>query len=152
MSKPKTITRGFIEKNDIAHIGAIDRRSVDELEGINTLTNRQLSDYLEEDGSDGFLALEVNKKKASRVILGYCLFHVRDGQVWLTRMVVDKADRRKKVASQMMESLMTISKKVNVLCPERCDSAVYFLKSLGFKARIHKKNKTIYHFKNFPWE
>ena len=142
-----TISDSSITKNDLHHLAALDARSADDILGVNTMTKEDIQNYIAEDCHVGILA--TSKKAKTKSIVGFCLYRIIGTEAWIDRLIVDKTDRRKMVATQLVNRVFSVSKKINVLVPERCDSVIYFLKKLGFKAKVSKSDNSIYHFKNF---
>lgn len=142
-----TINDLKITKNDLGHLAALDLRSAEDVEGVFPMTKDDIDEYIKLPEHFGILA--TNKKAKTKSIVGFCLYRQLDDEVFIDRLIVDRADRRKMVGSQLIERVFSMSKKINVLVPERCNSVIYFLKKLGFKAKVCKSDNSIYHFKNF---
>lgn len=142
-----TISDSKITSSDLGHLAALDLRSAEDVDGVYPMTKDDIDDYIKLDGHFGLMA--TNKKAKTKSIVGFCLYREVDEEVIIDRLIVDKTDRRKMVATQLIHRVFSVSKKISVLVPERCNSVISLLKKLGFKAKVCKTDNSIYHFKNY---
>ena len=129
------------ELADVKRLAELNRCLIEDEQHPNPMNISQLTERMKEGLATDYICYLV---KENGHIVAYCLYRDDGGYYYMRQLCVDRAHRRKGIATQLLDWLyenVWIDKKVRLDVLAHNEAAVAFYKRYGFRIGVFRMEK-----------